>query len=74
MDAIKGFYINAPGDMTVGIFPAEWELSGEFFFEDEEEFKQFKNKLSEAFEYASGEPVIIETFEEREKYIEQYEN
>jgi len=41
---IKGFRITDYGDPSVGIFRADWELSGEFYFEDEEDLKNFKHK------------------------------
>jgi hypothetical protein len=32
----RAFYITAHGDPTVGIFDAEWKLTGDFYFDDKE--------------------------------------
>ena len=66
-----GFYVNFYGDPSVGIFNAEWKITGEFFFENEEEFEMFKNKLKETWEYCHDTPIGVETFEERKERIKK---
>lgn len=56
---VKGFTIEDPGDPTVGIFPAYWDLDGEMEFEDGETKAMFIQKLKEAFEYLTGDIVKI---------------
>ena len=71
----KGFYINFTGDESVGILPAQWQITGDFEFENENELNQFKQKLKEAWEYCSDTPIGVETFEERQIEIKkQYAN
>ena len=71
---IKYFVIKYFGDRSVGIFPAEWKVSGDFFFEDNTEFEIFKSKLEDAWAYCSNVPVSIFTDEEIEKQERQYQN
>lgn len=59
----EGFIIRSDGDPTVGIYPAEWQLTGGFYFSDQEELEEFRTKLKEAFEYAADD-AYVETFEE----------
>lgn len=66
----KSFRIVSPGDPSVGIFSAEWELTGDFIFEEPFELEEFRTKLKEAFEYVADD-CYIETFEERQKYLEE---
>ena len=68
---IKGFRVTYNGDPSVGIFPASWEISGGFSFEDQAELDAFKVKLLEAWEYCSDTPCFVETFEEIEEQIKQ---
>ena len=72
---IKGFYVIDSGDPSVGIFPAQWEITGGFVFEDPAECAIFKEHLREVFELITDRPYV-ETFEEREEYLrledEQY--
>lgn len=68
---IKGFYIRSVGDPSVGIFPTQWELKECFFFDDDDELESFRNDLKILFEtHCTGEPVYVETFEERQKLID----
>jgi len=57
----SGYKIKFHGDLTVGVFSQEWDVVGDFFFENEEEEKQFKSKLIEAWEYCSDTPLTVET-------------
>ena len=74
MIEIKYFLIRYFGDESVGIFPAEWKVTGDFFFEDNAELETFKSKLEEAWAYCSDVPVSIQTDEEIEKQERQYKN
>lgn len=67
----KGFIITSHGDSTVGIQTAIWELTGGFFFNDEEELNDFKEALKDAFEYQSDTRVSVETYEERQAEIDE---
>lgn len=42
---IKGFTIISKGDESVGIFPAQWELTGGFIFNDKQEMEEFMGKI-----------------------------
>lgn len=66
-----GFYVVFSGDESVGIFPVEWKIEGDFEFECQEDFETFKCKLAEAWEYASDTPIGIESFEERIERIKK---
>ena len=66
---VTGFTIHDYGDESVGIFSASWMLNGEFFFTDNNELKEFKKKLAEAFEWATNGPVEIMTLEELKQHI-----
>lgn len=68
---ISGFVITAPGDESVGIFPAKWELEGDFYFDNQEELNEFKKQTKLLFEnYYCGENVNIITFEEHQSIID----
>lgn len=67
----KGFIIHYAGDPSVGIFPATWEITGGFYFEDKQEFETFKEKLRETWEYCSDTPIGIGTFEQHEETIKE---
>lgn len=69
----KGFYINYSGDMSVGMFPVQWVVEGEFFFDSPEEMEEFKIKLRETWEYCSDTPIGVETFEERTERLNKQE-
>jgi hypothetical protein len=47
------------GDTSVGILPSSHEISGPFFFESEEELKEFEKEIVNAFELVM-DPVRIE--------------
>lgn len=61
---IKYFVVKFNGDPSVGIFPAEWKITGDFYFEFQEELEAFRIKLREAWEYYSDTPIYIMTDEE----------
>lgn len=69
---VDGFYITSLGDTSAGIYDAEWTLSHKFYFDNEEEFKDFKELLYQMFENYVGE-VVIETFDERQTESERLE-
>jgi len=66
---VKGFYITHNGDPTVGIFGSSWELNNGFFFENQKELEEFRKELKVLFEGYCGDRVYVDTFEEREKLI-----
>ena len=80
IDKITGFYITAPGDESVGIFPATWKLQDDFYFDTPEELEEFKKELRGLFEFYCGEVTSVVTFEEQqaecdkedEDYYKQY--
>lgn len=66
---IKSLVICYPGDDTVGMPSRYYELTGPFQFEDDEALKEFKEKLSEAFEYVEdGKPRDIVTNRDYERW------
>ncbi|MEI7504819.1 MAG: hypothetical protein WCJ61_16210 [Paludibacter sp.] len=64
----KGFNIIFKGDPDVGIFDSMWELSGDFYFDNQQELEGFRKELQAVYENYCGE-VTIETFEE---YAERF--
>lgn len=66
----KGFKIFSPGDLDAGIHSEEFTLSGNFYFEDKEDFDEFVKHLKIAFELY--DPIFIETFEQIENREKLY--
>jgi hypothetical protein len=74
---IKGFIIVSPGDRSVGIPNVEWTLDNGFEFEFDSDVESFKNALRQAFADHVADDVYVETFEEREVFLEverKYQN
>ena len=69
----SGFIIRYEGDRSVGMFPAEWTVSGDFEFETESELNTFKQELAGTWELISDTPLFVETYEERNERIRQEE-
>jgi len=67
---ITGFYITAPGDPSVGIYPSTWKLENDFYFDNQEELEEFRKELKNLFEFYCGEATQILTFEEHQQEIE----
>lgn len=61
---VQGFHIVSPGDNSVGIFEANWTLTGDFYFEDKQELEAFRTRLKDVFEFYVADPIGLETFEE----------
>ena len=68
---VKGFYITAHGDPSVGILPATWELRNNFYFDNQEELDEFRKEIKLMFEWYCGENTDVITFEEHEAMLEQ---
>lgn len=66
---IKGFYIGIAGDPSVGIPNSTWELRNDFYFDNQEEFDEFKKKLRLFFEDYCGEVASVTTIDEYEKML-----
>lgn len=60
----KGLTLYLKGDESVGIFPSQWRISGDLFFDTQEEFNDFKTKLTDLWEDVCGERVQIFTDEQ----------
>lgn len=67
IDKVKGFYITAPGDPSVGINPATWKLENDFYFDTPEELEGFRKELKGLFEFYCGEVTSVVTFEENQE-------
>lgn len=65
-----GFIVEFYGDKSVGIFNQQWVINGEFEFQSAEDFKAFKQKIIEAFEYCSDTPIGVVSLEEHKAKIE----
>ena len=74
MIKVTGFHITAPGDESVGILSASWELRNDFFFDDQEELDNFKNELKGTFEWYCGEITSIVTFEDYQAELDSEES
>lgn len=59
MIKVTDFRIDDFGDPSVGIFPSFWEIQGEFFFDDEESFKEFKKTIRNAWELVCADSIHI---------------
>jgi len=60
---VSKFFVTAPGDSSVGIFPQTWTVEPDFYFPDQKDLDKFKDELRYAFEYL-GEGCYVETAEE----------
>jgi len=67
---IFGFNITSKGDPSVGINNSLWELKNNFYFDDEEELEYFRKQLINIFNEYCGYNIIVETFEETSKRIQ----
>jgi hypothetical protein len=61
---VERFYIFSAGDPSVGLWDQEWTIGPDFYFEDEEDLNNFKEKLKKAFEYICDGPPEVSTQEE----------
>jgi len=67
----KGFTIISRGDRTVGIFPQQWELKGEFQFENITEKLSFMESIRVAFESLADDAMVYDSNDlelERERF------
>ena len=72
---VTGFQIHAPGDPSVGIFPAYWDLKGDFYFQEQQDLEDFTQALAETFEnYAVDDKVEVRTFEQIKEENKYYED
>jgi len=67
---VTGFHVTAPGDDSVGIPSASWEIRNDFHFDTKEELEEFKKELAGTFEWYCGENVTVVSFEEYDKMLE----
>jgi len=63
---VSGFYVTAPGDPSVGINSATWEVSNDFYFDNPDELEEFRKELKTLFEFHCGEVTSVITFEEHQ--------
>jgi len=65
---IKGFRIHAPQDPGVGMYPINWELTGDFYFEGKAHLEEFREELRRFFaDYADDGRTKVRTIEEEEE-------
>lgn len=67
---VTGFHVTAPGDDSVGIPSASWEVKNDFYFDTPEELQEFKKELAGTFEWYCGENVTVVSFEEYDRMLE----
>lgn len=60
---ITGFRIRYSGDLSAGVLPSVWEITGDFTFDNELDLEAFQQKLAEAWEYAHDTPVTVMSYE-----------
>jgi uncharacterized protein YpmS len=71
MKKVSGFIVTAPGDESAGILPSKWEIEGDFYFDNREEFDLFKEQIKILFENNyCGESVDVISFEEHQLMID----
>ncbi len=61
---VSGFYVTAPGDESVGIKSASWEICNDFHFDTPEDLEEYRKEIKQLFEFHCGEIVSVITFEE----------
>jgi hypothetical protein len=67
---VSGFYITAPGDESVGIQSASWEMRNDFYFDTPEELEEFRKEIKQLYEFHCGEVTSVVTFEEYNAELE----
>ncbi|MCK9597657.1 MAG: hypothetical protein M0R06_01375 [Sphaerochaeta sp.] len=68
MIEVKGYWIEDEGDMSVGIWPAQWKLEGTCCFDTPDDKRAFEQRLRWLFlDQGDGTPLRITTFEDKEK-------
>lgn len=67
---VSGFHITAPGDPSVGILPASWEMKNDFYFDTPEELEEFRKEIKLLYEFHCGEVTSVVTFEEYQAELE----
>jgi len=68
---VTGFYIYAPGDDTVGIPSASWEMVNDFYFDNQEELENFRREIQSLYEFHCGEVTSVTTFEEHQAMLDE---
>lgn len=63
------FIIRCPGDPSVGIFDANWEIEGPFYFYNESEKQEFVDQLKLAWEIIGDGKIHIATKEEYDEEL-----
>jgi hypothetical protein len=63
---VSGFHITAPGDESIGIQPATWEMRNDFYFDTLEELEKFRKEIKCLYESHCGEVSSVVTFEEQQ--------
>lgn len=71
IDKVSGFHITAPGDESVGIPSASWEIRNDFYFDTPEELQEFKKEIKSLFEWYCGEVTSVLTFEEHQTVLDE---
>jgi len=57
-----------PGDPSVGIFSAQWDIKGGFIFEDEQDRKDVRKYLEDAFECIMSDTCHVQFTDEIEHW------
>ena len=68
---VTGFYIHAPGDDSVGIPSSTWEMTNDFYFDNQEELENFRREIQSIYEFHCGEVTSVTTFEEHQAMLEE---
>lgn len=66
MIEVTGFSIIDYGDPSVGLLKREWELKGEFLFENKLELELFRREIRYIYFETFDASVVVKTFEEIE--------
>ena len=67
---VSGFHVTAPGDDSVGIPSASWEIRNDFHFDNQEELEEFRKEIKNMFEWYCGEVTSVVTFEEHQAMLD----
>lgn len=64
MIVTKKFFIEYEGDMSIGLLPDVWIIEGNFQFDSNKDFHEFKEQLKATWEIIA-EPVTVKAYEEQ---------
>ena len=68
---VTGFHIFHEGDSSVGIPSAKWEITGGFYFDNQEDMEYFWGELNVLWKEHVGDEVNVQSFEEYQAILKK---